>query len=1704
MNQTAAQRLAASAEAKFAWHYGGQNLLLQWSSAGDGAWRIASTAAEQGAAGLYRARDNASNPVLVPPRVWEFAANATGHVRYLPETRLRVQCVATPEEFSMRAAVRELVSFGFNFYGELGRSENVLELNGVSTPSVVQSFGGSGDAEYVDKVSLGCNHGLAVSKGGVWSWGSNAKGQLGRSQAAGTAKPSAEPEVVTISGLDGQGAEVDDVASGGSFSLVRVRGTGGASQLYSAGSNRFGQLGRATVPPAGVETFNPSFERVDLSEAILSVAAGRHHAIARTASGLYSWGANRYGQLGRATNAGEDLANPTPLRILPNYFEMETPMLVALGRFHSVVVTSEGNLFCFGSNLRGQCGPTAPDQSFQPGSDRANAVPRKLSQSLIGNEAVAAVAAGQYSTMLLTRGGKVWGFGRNFYGQLSASAGGVGLGTPISSPQPLDISALRNSSDIVRLVVGADHTLMIFADDGHGGAPDLIGLGSNEYGQLGTAEGVGGRLVEPVMTPPKTSLGCSATFGAGTGVGECATGYMRAIDLSVGCDQTVVVTERPQCPAGTNSSSGGLQPCSVCPGGTYQPAAGASTCLECAQGLFSYAGSTACLTCGNGTNTTAARADETGCLGICAPGQYGVQQVVGLQGLEPCQPCAVDTYSDQHGSTNCTACPALHGSVRTGLSAAGQCRRFCDEGSFSVDGLEVDGACTQCPAGKHQGRKRSTTCLLCPVGKFAAMGSSSCTDCARGSFSDIVNASTCSLCDYGTYQSSVAQTACLRCRPDKSTDFLGATNESDCKTTVFQVWGVGNNLWGQLGSGWVLNSTAEVNTKFVEVANNVGNPRRGLNNEQVLAVSAGFSHTLFLTTEGYLWAAGQNIYGQLGHVPAAGSACNYADEHDLVCRQDPHPNAVPRQVNASYFGGRLLQKAAAGRHFSVVLTADWRVYSWGYNRYGQLGRSDNVGTDAPNWQPQEVVSALWAGREMVDVAVGSYHVLVLASDGTVFSFGLNRHGQLGRATNAGLWAYNWQPAQIPPSAFGGSLVAVGNLSAGAVHSLVLSHDGHAWAFGSNGWGQLGSPENARVWGGFVATPFKAMEGVVQVAAGGKHSVLRTWHGKLYGFGSNYYGQLASRTAIGDSTFTPVPIVAPVLDKREFYDVQAGGDNTIVQTVNGTERVMWLFGSNRYGQLGVQENAGEWDFNPDPRALTTCQLMGDEFCGKYTTLSSSVGSGFAMIQTGAKVCPKGSIGPPPYGRPGTAGSCQPCATGTYAASEGSTVCLACGPGRFALAGSSACTRCARGTYSGAAETGACTACPAGKTMAEETNRTSASECLQICQPGQAATGTVNGVGAGVCTMCEAGKFNDVDGATHCSHCPRATFSTAHASSCTACPAGTTTYPHGGVNSSECVALCAAGSYSVSGGGSCTLCGVGKYNTAPGATACSECPAGFSTAVAGSIECLGFCEPGTYGSQHGLQPCSECPAGKHAAGSRASECDACPSGTFSEARASLCTVCAPGYSAASPSSPACAPCPPGTLQANNGSTMCHPCPQGYFASEQASTQCHPCPPGLSTQGETGAAACTPCPDGTALRLASGALEVSSCDECPPGSFAKSGDAECTPCPIGSFSDEGSASACTVCAFGTTLRVGANSSALCVAFADSVVTLGVCASASACACVCLCVCVCVCVCYVSVSACVRVWDRTVTMRSAHPCGRVSIARTPANMSCCFCCWL
>jgi alpha-tubulin suppressor-like RCC1 family protein len=94
-------------------------------------------------------------------------------------------------------------------------------------------------------------------------------------------------------------------------------------------------------------------------------------------------------------------------------------------------------------------------------------------------------------------------------------------------------------------------------------------------------------------------------------------------------------------------------------------------------------------------------------------------------------------------------------------------------------------------------------------------------------------------------------------------------------------------------------------------------------------------------------------------------------------------------------------------------------------------------------------------------------------------------------------------------------------AAGASHSLARRADGTAYAWGSNGSGQLclGSTTTQ------VSPQVISLSGVVGVYAGsGSHSLLATATGGLYGCGNNWSGQLGHGTYDAGST-SPTAVTA---------------------------------------------------------------------------------------------------------------------------------------------------------------------------------------------------------------------------------------------------------------------------------------------------------------------------------------------------------------------------------------------------------------------------------------------------------------------------------------------------------------------------------------------------------------------------------------------------
>jgi alpha-tubulin suppressor-like RCC1 family protein len=321
------------------------------------------------------------------------------------------------------------------------------------------------------------------------------------------------------------------------------------------------------------------------------------------------------------------------------------------------------------------------------------------------------------------------------------------------------------------------------------------------------------------------------------------------------------------------------------------------------------------------------------------------------------------------------------------------------------------------------------------------------------------------------------------------------------------------------------------------------------------------------SSPGELFAFGANRFGELASSVNAGSEA---------------ANPTPLPVGLPGAEGAVVQ-LAAGAGASFAVTGDGRLYSFGENLYGELGRALGSGSEAANPTPARVnLPGAGSGERIVQVAAGGAHSLALTSTGQLYAFGRNFYGQLGSTTNNGKETPNPTPAPLVLPGAGGP---VSEIAAGEDHSLAVTSTGQLYAFGSNRFGQLGNPANS---GTELANPAPlrvnlpgATGPVVQIAAGISHSLALTSTGQLYAFGSNEFGQLGVQANSGTTNpMPPTPVVLPGAT-GPVSQIAAGAFHSLALTSTGQ---LYTFGENSSGQLGDERGLETPNPTPAPVSL----------------------------------------------------------------------------------------------------------------------------------------------------------------------------------------------------------------------------------------------------------------------------------------------------------------------------------------------------------------------------------------------------------------------------------------------------------------------------------------------------------------------------------------
>jgi alpha-tubulin suppressor-like RCC1 family protein len=252
-------------------------------------------------------------------------------------------------------------------------------------------------------------------------------------------------------------------------------------------------------------------------------------------------------------------------------------------------------------------------------------------------------------------------------------------------------------------------------------------------------------------------------------------------------------------------------------------------------------------------------------------------------------------------------------------------------------------------------------------------------------------------------------------------------------------------------------------------------------------VVTGNQHALYLADDGTVWAWGRNSEGQLGL-------------GDMTPRLEPVQ--VPGLTN--------IVQVSAGLYHSMALKADGTVYAWGYNYYGQVGNGGS-GTSVGVTSPYALSLS-----NVKQIAAGGYHCLALLTDGTARGWGLNLYGEVGNGSSVTTSPYAvTSPATVSTS------VKFRSICGGGLHSLAIRDDGTAWAWGYDGYGELGNDSSLISQSSPVQV--SGLTNVMSLGAGYLFSMAVTTSGSAYVWGDNSAGQLCNGTSTGTQA---TPISAP--------------------------------------------------------------------------------------------------------------------------------------------------------------------------------------------------------------------------------------------------------------------------------------------------------------------------------------------------------------------------------------------------------------------------------------------------------------------------------------------------------------------------------------------------------------------------------------------------
>jgi uncharacterized repeat protein (TIGR02543 family) len=332
-----------------------------------------------------------------------------------------------------------------------------------------------------------------------------------------------------------------------------------------------------------------------------------------------------------------------------------------------------------------------------------------------------------------------------------------------------------------------------------------------------------------------------------------------------------------------------------------------------------------------------------------------------------------------------------------------------------------------------------------------------------------------------------------------------------------------------------------------------------LPDETVIKASLGSYHTAVLTSFGRVFTWGSNASGRLG---------TGIENNEIL------PTDITQQFQL--LEDEKLIDIGLGHDFSVALTSQGRIFTWGYNQYGQLGD----GTNQLKTIPTEITDKfnLELNEIIIKMEIGYSFSAVLTSKNRMFLWGRNENGETGNGNTNKVSL----PSEITHKIGLTENELISEIYLGRGKTFIKTTNNRIFTWGANTLEINVNNSILDIIEPIEISDYFDLEGdefISDISSGDSHTIALTNKNRIFTWGSNQFGQLGDGTT-GNSK-VPIDIkISEYLKPGEIIRyIHAGGVNTMVIT---SEDEVYFWGLNYYNQV---ESNYITDFKPQPTNIT---------------------------------------------------------------------------------------------------------------------------------------------------------------------------------------------------------------------------------------------------------------------------------------------------------------------------------------------------------------------------------------------------------------------------------------------------------------------------------------------------------------------------------------